>query len=242
MYWRLVGLMLWAGAAAWGGEDGAARQTLRVGTVADYAPFSFVRDGELCGFEIDMARELGRRLGYEVQWRDCAFESVLVELLLGEVDLIAAGMTITEERSRVVAFTEPYFRADPMACIYAEGKIANESVLHEKSLIVIEGYTHEAYATEVLGVEPLRLQCSADAMLALQAGQAEGFLTSRTTAQALSKLLGNGWLVLELTGTAEDCAMMLRKEDAELLKQTNTALSAMLADGTVAKLRDKWGI
>jgi len=241
----LMALVLLCAAGVAGGDERGAdvRRVLRVGTVADYAPFSFVDRGELCGFEIDMAKEIGERLGYEVCWRDCPFESVLSELLLGEVDVIAAGMTVTAERARVVAFTAPYFKGDPMVCMYPArlGELS-EAVLGTKRLIVIEGYTHESYAVEVLRVEPLRLQCSADAVMALRAGQADGFITSKTTAAALMGLLGEGWDVLEFRGTGEDCAMLLQKGDDELLGAINGVIGEMEEEGVIEMLRKKWGI
>ncbi|MCY4442058.1 MAG: transporter substrate-binding domain-containing protein [Deltaproteobacteria bacterium] len=84
------------------------RGELRVG-VSVFAPW-VMRDGngELAGFEIDVARQLARDLGVGVSFVPAPWSDIIARLLAGRFDVIISGMSITPEREKTVAFTRPY--------------------------------------------------------------------------------------------------------------------------------------
>ncbi|MDE0391243.1 MAG: transporter substrate-binding domain-containing protein [Rhodospirillales bacterium] len=89
----------------------AVAGTLRVGTVGDYPPFNYIDDaGELTGFDIDIARALCERLKARCLFQRHPWSMLIPELRAGTFDAIVASMSITEERRRVVAFTDRYYR------------------------------------------------------------------------------------------------------------------------------------
>ena len=88
----------------------AAAGTLRVGTVGDYPPFNYIDDAsELTGFDIDVARALCERLEARCLFQRHPWSMLIPELRAGTFDAIVASMSITEERRRVVAFTDRYY-------------------------------------------------------------------------------------------------------------------------------------
>ncbi len=85
---------------------------LIVGTSAGFEPFEYLgAGGEVMGFDIDMAAYIGNALGKEIVVEDMAFDSLIGALNSGKVDVVIAGMTVTEERKQNVDFSDPYFNA-----------------------------------------------------------------------------------------------------------------------------------
>ncbi len=102
----LVTGMLFAGGSQ---EDG---EKLVVGTSAGFRPFEYREKGEVTGFDIDLMKAIGEELGREVVVQDMDFDALIEAVSTGTIDVVAAGMTITDERKEKVDFSEAYFVAD----------------------------------------------------------------------------------------------------------------------------------
>lgn len=218
-------------------------QTLVVGTNAEFAPFAFIENGVLKGFEIDIAETIASRMGYAIQWKDLPFEALIPALQLSQVDFVAAGMSITEEREKVVGFSKPYLDGEPLVALYDSKKI--EAFQPEKlasyAVVVNQGYTAETYVIDILGVDALRLGNPAEALLALNSGRADVFVTAKNTIQPLiSQAAHYTWT--EIGEPAENCALMFPKNKPELQRHIDTILTEMQEDGTVEQLKAKWGL
>ena len=84
-----------------------------VGTSADFPPFEYVDDNQnIIGFDIDLIKSILIDQGYTVEVQDISFDSLIASLQSGKIDVIAAGMTITDERDEQIDFSDPYFEAD----------------------------------------------------------------------------------------------------------------------------------
>lgn len=99
----------------------AAAQVLRVGSDVAYPPFEYVDEatGEFVGFDMDIIREVGRRLGLEVRIENVAWEGIIPGLLAGHYDAIISAMTITDERAQAVNFSDPYFATGQVILVRA---------------------------------------------------------------------------------------------------------------------------
>jgi arginine/lysine/histidine transporter system substrate-binding protein len=220
-------------------------KVLLVGTNAEFAPFSFIQDGEIQGFEIDVAKELCARIGVKIQVIDLPFDGLIPELQMQKVHFIAAGMTITPEREKVVEFTDPYLEGSPLCLVYLKAKFDDHPLLELKNLKVVvnDGYTADFYASDILKLTPIRLSNPVDAMIALKSNRAEVFITAKDT---LSPLLENkiysDFSYQPIEGTEENCASMLPKGSLELKSQLNHSLKMMKRDGTLDALKSKWGL
>lgn len=82
---------------------------LRVGTDKNFAPFEYTKENRLYGFDIDLSKELAKSLNCNLEIVNMNFDGLVSSLHSGSIDFIAAGMTITEERKKLIDFTEPYF-------------------------------------------------------------------------------------------------------------------------------------
>ena len=219
-----------------------ANHRLIVGTNAEFAPFTFIDDGEIVGFEIDMAREVCRRLGYEMQLVDLPFDSLIPEITTGAVHFVAAGMTVTEERAKKVCFTIPYLSEDPLVMVSLSNlNIQNLEDLKQYNVVVNEGYTADLFLSEKLNTPLMRLPHPVDGFLALQSGRADLFVTARNTLKPFLSTY-HSLFVVPIEESSENCAMMVSKEYPQLLESLNVVLQNMIADGNVDLLKEKWGI
>ena len=102
--------MLLAGCG--GGEKKAASEKImRVATEPSFAPFEFQKEGskEFTGFDIDLIRAIGKQAGYKVEIQNMGFDALIPALTSGNIDVAIAGMSITEERKKVITFSDPYY-------------------------------------------------------------------------------------------------------------------------------------
>lgn len=104
-------LLLGIGMLFIGGCQGDDK-TLTVGTSAGFRPFEYREKGEVTGFDIDLMKAIGERLDMEVEVKDMDFDALIEAVRTETIDVVAAGMTITDERKERVDFTDAYFTAD----------------------------------------------------------------------------------------------------------------------------------
>jgi len=112
----LIVLCVASGALFAGGSQ-EGKEELVVGTSAGFRPFEYREMGEVTGFDIDLMKAIGEELGREVVVRDMDFDALIEAVSTGTIDVVAAGMTITDERKERVDFTEAYFVADQAALV-----------------------------------------------------------------------------------------------------------------------------
>lgn len=98
-----------------------AKKKIVIGTTADYPPFEwhYINDGKdsVVGIDIDIANAIGEALGVEVEIREMEFNFLIAAMKSGKVDLVLAGITPTEERSKEVAFTNIYYDSHMVAVV-----------------------------------------------------------------------------------------------------------------------------
>lgn len=83
-----------------------------IGTATGYYPFEMAdKDGQLVGYDIDVAKEIAKNLGVEVEFQNYAFNGLISALQANKVDMVIAGMTINDKRKEAVDFTDPYFES-----------------------------------------------------------------------------------------------------------------------------------
>lgn len=93
------------------GEDDENK--IIVGTSADFPPFEYIDEsGTIVGFDVEMVTKILEDEGYTVEVQDIAFDSLIPSLQNGKIDVIAAAMTITDEREQQIDFSDPYYNAD----------------------------------------------------------------------------------------------------------------------------------
>jgi ABC-type amino acid transport/signal transduction systems, periplasmic component/domain len=159
---------------------------LIVGTNATFPPFSFERDNEIVGFDIDIIQEVANRIGKKLSLQNMSFEALIPQIQLGNIHVIAAGMTPTEERAKRLFFTKPHFDKDPLVAIQPVNAqpISRTNQLADKVIIVNQGYTADRFVSEIPHIKDIIRISSpyvSTCILALQSGKADLYVTAQST-------------------------------------------------------------
>lgn len=226
-------------------QDEKQENTLIVGTNSEYPPFSFIANGEIQGFDIDVAREVCRLMDKNMVLKDMPFEALIPDLLMGNIDFIAAGMSYAPERAERVIFTKSHLKNDPLVILTLKSAqfppSGNVEALKGKTVVVNEGFTADLYLTGKPDIQLLRLAAAADAFLALKNGRAFAFVTAQSTLKSfLDTQDAPDFQVNEIPGTIENYAFVVSKKNPVLAKDIETALDALQNNGTLDQLKKKW--
>ena len=216
---------------------------LIVGTSADFKPMSFKEGDEITGFDIDVVKEVARRLNKTIELRDMPFELLIPQLQLGTLHMVAAGMTITDERAKRVFFTSPYLSNDPLVILSLASNPVKLDDLGHKKIIVNQGYTADIYLSKLPRIALTRLPTVADALLSLQAHRADAFVTARQTIMPILKQHGaDKYHMSTIPDTDENVALAISQQHPQLAEEVHKEIAGMLEDGTIAALREKWHV
>lgn len=224
---------------------------LRIASEGARPPFNFLdANNELAGFEIDLSREICRRLS-----ADCAFvaqdwESLIPGLEAKQYDLVVAAMEITEERQRRIAFSEPYASATStlIAQKQSELRSAHPASLEGLRIGVEADGAQQSYLEDKYPkVEIARYATLEAAMLDLAEGRVDAVAADRLAAVDFLKTRKEGRCCRIVADLPQDAAYFgagfgvgLRKEDTALKSALDAALAAMSADGSYDAIRGRY--
>lgn len=96
---------------------------LIMATEASFAPYEYYSDGEIKGIDVDIMREVAKRLGKELKIKDVAFDSIIAEVKTGKSDVGAAGISYTEERAKQVDFSIQYIESNQVIVVKKNSNI-----------------------------------------------------------------------------------------------------------------------
>jgi polar amino acid transport system substrate-binding protein len=215
----------------------AAAQTVRMGTEGAYPPYNFINDaGEVDGFERELGDELCNRAGLTCEWVVNAWDSIIPNLQSGNYDTIIAGMSITDERKQVIAFTQNYIppAASAYAAASADADIAG-------GVIAAQTGTIQAGHVAASGATLLEFATPDETVAAVRNGEADAVFADK---DFLAPIVAESGGALVFAG--EDVqlgggvGMGLRQSDTELIAKFDAAITSMKEDGTLNALLTKW--
>ncbi len=224
---------------------------IRVGVEGAYPPFSFVTpEGELAGFDIDIAKALVKVAGAEVELVTSSWEGIIPGLLANKFDCIIASMSITEERKKTVAFSGKYYNT-PAKFVVKKGGISeiSKAGLKGKNIGVQIATIHDKYLTAMYGddVKVMRYGTQDEVHLDMTAGRIDGFLGDAIAASEGFLMTAEGkdfqFVGPGLTDPkwfGEGSGIAIRKSDKDLVEIFNKAIAQIRADGTYKKIQDKY--
>lgn len=218
--------------------------TLIIGTNAEYPPFSFIRHGEIVGFDIAVATEVAKRLGKKIILIDMPFDMLLPYIQLGEIHGIAAGISPKPSRARHVFFTKPYLENDPLLVItpVTQKRITSIDDLAGKVVVVNDGYTADSYMSQRAHVIIQRLSTPAEALLALKSERADAYVAATSSVQRFLDTHASEYNTYTLEDSSDAYALVISLVYPELVPLVQNALDGMSADGTLDALKKIWGL
>ncbi len=214
----------------------AAAQTVRLGTEGAYPPFNFINDaGEVAGFEREVGDELCKRAALTCEWVTNEWDSIIPNLQSGNYDVIIAGMSITEEREKIINFSDNYF--PPAASVYvalsADADLKGGNISAQVSTIQA-GYVAETGATLMEFATP------DETVAAVRNGEAVAVFADKDfLAPIVAESNGELMIVGEPVQLGDGVGLGMRESDTELKAKFDAAIQSMKADGTLNALIEK---
>ncbi len=233
----------WTGSAI---HQAKERGTLRVLTEATFHPFEFKDEqGDLVGFDVDLAKEIGKEANLPVEFRDKKFDELQGELDRGQGDFLISGMTVTGERGLTVTFTRPYFltRTLTLLAVPRADGVRKVADLDDPARRVVAklGTTGENAARKRLPRAQIDT-LGEDTHCALQVaqGRADAFIYDEMQVRRYAADNPTTTRVLEEAVTTEPYAIACRAGDLATAHWIDTVLDLIRRDGRLDAIYAKW--
>ncbi|HPE25601.1 transporter substrate-binding domain-containing protein [Albidovulum sp.] len=219
---------------------------LSVGSDTTYPPMETIdpATGQVVGFDVDVVNAVCERINCTAEFVTTAWDGIFGALQQGDFDLVASGVSITDERKQTMDFTDPYIIVSQsiMLRVEDEGLTVDDFKAKGLKLASQTATTNAALAEELVGRDNIALYDSfATAVSALQNGDVSGLVIDGTSAAAYEKEFA-GELIVGITGLQADPLGFVFQKGDERVAAFNEGLAAIQADGTLDALVAKyWG-
>ncbi|MBO8127169.1 MAG: amino acid ABC transporter substrate-binding protein [Firmicutes bacterium] len=238
----LMGLVVPAALAG----DGSLERVKKAGKLVigiddAYPPMEF-RDenNQLVGFDIDLAREIGKRLGVEVEWVPTEWNGVILALNSGKFDIILSAMSITEERAKQVDFSPPYIDMGQVVVTRTNSNISNVEDLKGKVIGTQLGSTSAEAARTIEGIKELKEYPKfTEVFLDLAIGRIDAGVVDQLVANYYANTRPNVFKVA-FQVVPEPIGIAYRKEDDSLQEAIDSILLDLIEEGYIEELIQKW--
>jgi polar amino acid transport system substrate-binding protein len=219
----------------------AADDTIRVATDATFPPLEFVKDGKRTGFDIELIEAMAKTMGKKVQWVDIDFKGLIPGLIANRFDVAASGIYMTDERRKVVDFTDPYYKGGLVVVVRKnDTSIKTPADLDGKKVTVQVGTKSVAFLKDNYPkVQRVEVEKNQEMFDLVNIGRADAAVTGRPAAVEYAKVQPNV-RVLDKGLSTELYGFALRKDETDLTAQMNKALQTLRANGTYDALATKW--
>jgi polar amino acid transport system substrate-binding protein len=217
---------------------------LTVCTHLPYEPFQYNKGGEIVGFDVDLMDLVADDLGLEQDIVNTPFETIETgqAMATGKCDIAAAGMTITEERDKVIDFSDPYFNATQALLAKKGAGYDSLESLEGKTLGVQIGTTGQEYANDN-APEGVELKVFEDLALLLEAvknGSIDAAINDNTVLIGYAEQNPDTEMTVEFDTGEQYGFGVAEGENADLLDAVNKAFADAHEDGTYEKLFKKY--
>ncbi|MGC0143998.1 ABC transporter substrate-binding protein [Pseudactinotalea sp. Z1732] len=216
--------------------------TLQVCSDVPYPPFEYYdADGNVVGFDIDIASAIADGLGLDLEIIESSWDGLEsgVALNAQDCDLTISGMTITEDRSGNMLFSDPYLD-DNLGLLATEGSgIESVDDLEGVSVGVQAATTGDVYASEELGLDVVQYEDSGLMLQGLQAGQVEALIGNISI---LGYQAGEDpqYVFVEEIDTGEQLGVAAQLDNTELIDAVNEVLAELRSSGGLDEIEEAW--
>lgn len=227
-------------------NDIKEKKELIIGLDDNFPPMGF-RDnsGEIVGFDIDMAKEVGKRMGVKVTFKPVEWDGVILSLNNKDIDAIWNGLTITDKRKEQIAFSKVYLQNKQIIITRNNSNISKKSDLKDKTVGLQMGSSSEsalAGDTELSNSlkEIKKYSNNTEALLDLNAERIDAVVVDEVVGRYYVNKKPDDYKVLNENLGVEDYGVGIRKTDKSLTKEIDKLLDEMKTDGTSNTISNKW--
>jgi His/Glu/Gln/Arg/opine family amino acid ABC transporter permease subunit len=209
-----------------------------------FPPFNYYNEGgDLAGFDVDVSREIAKRLKKELRIVTTEWDGIIAGLLAGKYDAIVASMAITPERKQSVNFSEPYYRSGAQMFVHRDNPNHIYSIDECSGLriAVVLGETYQQFLEKNYpDIEVVTLKSTVSIFEMMEQQRIAGFVTDRLVGLWQIKNAGRSFVPVGEMLYTESIGIPVRKDSNKLLKQINRSISDMKVDGTMDKIYQKY--
>ena len=222
-------------------------RTILVGSDTTYPPFETVNDsGEIVGFDVDVVNAICEKVNCEAEFTTYAWDGIVAAIGAGtfeDFDMVASGVSITDERDETADFSEPYLVVNQAIATRVENEdltAADFTPDGELTLGAQLGTTNADLATELVGDTNVTTYDDFNsAVQALLNGDLDGVAIDGVTADAFADQYA-GDLVVNIRGLSNDPLGFVFQEGDELIDAFNAGLAMIEEDGTLEEITATW--
>ena len=215
----------------------ALAQTVRMGTEGAYPPYNFINDkNEVDGFERHVGDELCKRAQLDCVWVVNDWDSIIPNLISGNYDTNIAGMSITDERDKVIDFTQSYFPPSPSYYVGLSGSSVDVS----KAVIAAQVGTIQAGHVAGSGGTLVEFATPEETIAAVRNGEADAVLADSDYLNPIVNESGGALAVVGEVSLGDGIGVGVRESDGSLKAKLDAAIDTMKADGSLNTMIKKW--
>lgn len=215
--------------------------TITVGTLSDAPPNIFIKDGKFTGYDNELLRAMGEKLGLKVEFKSTSFASLLSQVENKQFDVGSSSISTTDERRKNVGFSNGYDFGYMAVVAMDETPIKGFADLDEKTRIgVVQGTVQDDYVTNTLGFEPVRFKDYNIAYANLKNGQIDAWVAPSQQATGQVKAGDGATIVESVVNTQNFTAYAVNSKNQPLIDALNSSLDEVIADGTWSTLTKEW--
>ncbi len=214
---------------------------LTMSTNAAFPPYEMTTDsGDFEGIDVEVAGAIAEKLGLELQVDDMDFDAALLAAQNGKSDIVMAGVTVTDERQKVMDFSDTYAEGIQSIIVPEDSDIASADDLTGKAIGTQRGTTGYIYCTDDFGEDNvIAYDDGLTAVQALNNGQVDAVVIDNAPAKSFVEA-NPGLKILDTAYAQEDYAIGVAKGNTALLDAINGALEELQANGTLQAIVDKY--
>lgn len=215
---------------------------LYVGTNAEFAPYEYLENGKMVGFDIDLMNAIGKELGYEIVWQNMSFDGLLPALQMKKIDAVIAGMAQTPERKKAVSFSMPYLLVssdEHYVIVNENSSLTKKEELKGKKVGVQIGTMQEQFTIDLGGI-PQLYNSWTGALMDLQNGKIDAVIIADVTGQEYLKTMKKLKKIDVVIDKQPGASVAVRKNETKLAEDINKAILKLDANGEYVKILQKY--
>lgn len=226
---------------------GGEKKVLKMATSADYPPFEYIdtaKGSDIIGFDVDLAKAIGKKLGYVIKVEDMDFTGLIPALQANKADLVLAGMTPTADRKESVDFSDVYYTAKHMIVAKKGSGIESIEDLEGKTVGVQLASIQEGKAEEISKEVNIKVENRnriPELIQEMKSGRFDAAIIEDTVAKGYfendKELEG---FTIEDGNTEEAGSAIAFPKDSKHTEEFNKVLQEMKENGELEKLVVKW--
>lgn len=236
----LVGaLAVGCGSAKESDKKDTSSKEIIMATEAGFAPYEYMKGNEVVGIDVDIANAIAEKMGKKLVIQNMDFDAALIAVQQGKVDMAIAGISVTDERSKVMDFSENYVDSTEVVVVKADAPAVTESTgeaLKDKVVAVQQGNIADLWCSNKDNTEPKEVRRYTKFALAaedLKAGKVDCIVMDELPAKDL--VAANPELkILEGEALFQDqYAVAVKKGNKEVLDQVNEVVKDLKESGKI---------